>query len=194
MFIILYTNIKAEIFDSYPNGVYNVFVRNTVMNGKIKQARVNTGLTQDELSQLIGMPVKTLRNWEQEIRKPNQWTVDLIIDRILREKNERMMKHNELKGILSFLTIKKKVNEIAKKYDINKIYLFGSYAKGEAKEHSDIDLYMEADLFGLNYFGFTEELRNAIGKKIDLLSDKTIIESSIIYEEIKKTGVLIYER
>jgi len=53
---------------------------------------------------------------------------------------------------------------------------------------------MEADLFGLNYFGFAEELRNAIGKKIDLLSNKTIIESSPIYEEIKKTGVLIYER
>jgi len=120
--------------------------------------------------------------------------VDLIIDRILREKNERMMKYNELKGVLSFLTIKEKVNEIAKKYDIHKIYLFGSYAKGEAKEYSDIDLYMEADLFGLNYFGFAEELRNAIGKKIDLLSNKTIIESSPIYEEIKKTGVLIYER
>lgn len=79
------------------------------MNGKIKQARINTELTQEELSQLIGMPVKTLRNWEQEIRKPNQWTVDLIIDRILREKNERMMKHNEFKGVLSFLTIKKRL-------------------------------------------------------------------------------------
>ena len=75
------------------------------MNCKIKQARINTGLTQDELSQLIGMPVKTLRNWEHEIRKANQWTADLIIDRILREKNEKLMEHNEIKGVLSFLTI-----------------------------------------------------------------------------------------
>ena len=75
MFFILYNNIKTEISDSYPSGVYIVYVRNAVMNGKVKQARINTGFTQDELSQLIGMPVKTLRNWEQEIRKPNQWTV-----------------------------------------------------------------------------------------------------------------------
>ena len=90
--------------------------------------------------------------------------------------------------------IKEKTIPILKNYPVDKAILFGSYAKGEATNVSDIDLYMEADLFGLNYFGFTEELRNAIGKKIDLLSDKTIIESSIIYEEIKKTGVLIYER
>jgi hypothetical protein len=180
--------------DNCPNGAYNTNARVVIMNEGIKQARINIGLTQDEVSNLIGMPIKTLRNWEQQVRKPSQWAVDLIIDRILREKAEQSIKYNETKGILSFLTIKKAVSKVAKKYDIYKIYLFGSYAKGEANEHSDIDLYMESDLFGLDYFGFIEELRVAIGKKIDLLSNKTIIESSPIYEEIKKTGVLIYER
>ncbi|MDD5070721.1 MAG: nucleotidyltransferase domain-containing protein, partial [Candidatus Omnitrophica bacterium] len=33
-------------------------------------------------------------------------------------------------------------------------YLFGSYVKGQATASSDIDLYMESDLYGLEYFEF----------------------------------------
>jgi DNA-binding transcriptional regulator YiaG len=41
------------------------------MNGSIKTARVNMGFTQEEVSILTGIPVKTIRNWEQEVRKPS---------------------------------------------------------------------------------------------------------------------------
>ncbi|AUD66116.1 hypothetical protein BK011_01755 [Tenericutes bacterium MZ-XQ] len=101
---------------------------------------------------------------------------------------------DEETGILSFLTIKKNVAKIAAKYDIERIYLFGSYAKGQATENSDIDLYMESNLFGLEYYEFVEELREKLKKKVEVLSNKTIIEHSKIDQEIKKTGILIYER
>jgi len=53
--------------DNCPNGAYNTNARVVIMNEGIKQARINIGLTQDEVSNLIGMPIKTLRNWEQQV-------------------------------------------------------------------------------------------------------------------------------
>ena len=40
--------------------------------------------------------------------------------------------------------IRKKVQPIAEKYKLNKVSLFGSYARGEATAESDIDLYIQA--------------------------------------------------
>lgn len=164
------------------------------MKYSIKTLRDNIGLTQEQVSTLTGVPVKTLRNWEQEIRKPSEWTLDLIVDRLLRIKLEEQLKINDESGILSYLTIKEKVCEVAKNYDIDKIYLFGSYVKGQATEQSDIDIYMESNLFGLEYFGFAEKLREKLHKKIGLLSNKTVEQMSIISQEIESTGILIYER
>ena len=36
--------------------------------------------------------------------------------------------------------IREKVKPIAEKYGIEKVWLFGSYARGEATEESDVDL------------------------------------------------------
>jgi predicted nucleotidyltransferase len=164
------------------------------MSTKIKQIRNNTQMTQEEFSSFLGIPLKTLRNWEQGIRKPNDWTEDLIIDRALRYKLEKNMNVDEETGILSFMKIKRAVTSIAPKFDIDKIYLFGSYAKGVAMNTSDLDLYMESSLYGLAYFEFVETLREVLGKKIDLLSNRTVEENSKVYQEIKSSGVLIYER
>jgi predicted nucleotidyltransferase len=164
------------------------------MKYSLKTVRDNIGLTQEQVSILTGVPVKTLRNWEQEIRTPSEWTLDLIIDRLLRIKIEEQLKIDDESGVLSYLTIKEKVCEVAKNYDIDKIYLFGSYVKGQATEQSDIDIYMESNLFGLEYFGFTEKLREKLHKKIGLLSNMTVNQMSKISQEIEATGMLIYER
>ncbi len=164
------------------------------MSYKIKVIRKNLELTQEQVSLLTGVPVKTLRNWEQKVRKPSEWTIDLVIDRLLRVKMEEYTNIDESTGILSFLTIKENVSDIAKRYDIEKIYLFGSYIKGTAKANSDVDLFIESSLFGLDFFGFAEALRERLGKKIGLLSNKTIKSKSSIEDEIYETGVLIYER
>ncbi len=164
------------------------------MQQPIRVVRENVGLTQEQVANLVGIPVKTIRNWEQNIRKPREWVMNLIIDRILREKSEQTTTMDENQGILSFLTIKKIVSQFAEQFNIKSVYLFGSYAKGEANDYSDIDLYIESDLYGLDYFEFIEILRENLGKKIEVLSNKTIEASSRIDQEIKKTGVLIYER
>jgi predicted nucleotidyltransferase len=162
----------------------------------LKTVRDNIGLTQEQVSELTGVPVKTIRNWEQEIRKPSDWTMDLVVDRLLRVKLEEYIdkEEDDESNVLSFMTIKNKVCDIAEKHDIEKIVLFGSYVKGNATPLSDVDIYMESDIFGLDYFGLTEEFRESLHKKVGLLSNKTVIEDSKVYKEIMNTGVMIYER
>ncbi len=164
----------------------------------LKSVRENLRLTQEQVSLLTGVPVKTLRNWEQGVRKPSKWTVDLIIDKML---SAEMQKSVELSvdgddetSILTFSSIKMRITEVVKDLDIDKVYLFGSYVNGDASPLSDIDLYMESDIFGLEFYGVIEKLRMHLHKKIDLLSNRTVLVDSKIYNEIMKTGVAIYER
>jgi predicted nucleotidyltransferase len=168
------------------------------MTIKLKKIRENIGLTQEQVSELTGVPVKTLRNWEQEIRKPSEWTMDLIIDKILTSEMNKNLELNDdgddETSVLSYSLIKKEVTEVAKDLDIEKVYLFGSYVKGDMTALSDIDLYMQSDIFGLDYYGVVERFRNALHKKVDLLSNKTLLPDSKIYDEIMETGVVIYER
>jgi Predicted nucleotidyltransferases len=73
--------------------------------------------------------------------------------------------------ILTLSDIQEKVSPIAKKYQFSKIYLFGSYARGNATERSDIDLAFESPviLSYLDIFKIESELEEALGKEVDLV-------------------------
>jgi predicted nucleotidyltransferase len=96
--------------------------------------------------------------------------------------------------------IKKIVSEIAEQYGAERVYLFGSYARGEEKNDSDIDLHVfEGDICGFKMGGFYADLEEKLENKIDLVIGeltesgktryKTTINSHILAEEI-----LLYER
>jgi uncharacterized protein len=58
---------------------------------------------------------------------------------------------------------------VADEFPIKSVYLFGSYAKGEAKEYSDIDLAVVSDKFEGSRFFDKEKLNKYILKtSIDL--------------------------
>lgn len=85
--------------------------------------------------------------------------------------------------------IKRIVEPIAKQNGIERIYLFGSYARGEATLDSDIDLIIDSknirSLFQLG--GVYSELEVAFDKKIDLLIEGDIspeFNYNIIDEEM----------
>ena len=51
--------------------------------------------------------------------------------------------------------IAERVRPIAEKYNIDKVYLFGSYARGEATEESDVDLRIDyTELAFKSLFGY----------------------------------------
>lgn len=78
---------------------------------------------------------------------------------------------------------------------VKKAYLFGSSARGEETDTSDIDLLIELDyLNGANYFLFFDmqvELSKLLNKKVDLVSANGL--SRFIKPIIDSEKVLIYE-
>lgn len=97
-----------------------------------------------------------------------------------------------VKQVYTVADIKDKLMPVFKKYNIKKAILFGSYAKGVARVNSDVDIMVESDLRGLAFYGLLEDVVNVIGKSVDLLDKRQIINSSKIQKEISSTGVTIY--
>jgi predicted nucleotidyltransferase len=84
---------------------------------------------------------------------------------------------------------KYKISEIAKKYKISKLYLFGSIINDEDKENSnDIDLGVEGIPDSL-FFKFYSELIFNLTKPVDLID---LRNKSSFNEMIKSKGILIY--
>lgn len=74
-------------------------------------------------------------------------------------------------GVLTIKQIKDAIKPVLQKYGINEVYLFGSYARGEATSKSDVDIYCEdGSVRTLIQKGFLEdELEKALGKEVDVI-------------------------
>lgn len=49
----------------------------------IKEMRTSMGMTQTEFGNLFGIPLRSIQNWELEIRKPPEYVVNLIEKNLL---------------------------------------------------------------------------------------------------------------
>ena len=89
-------------------------------------------------------------------------------------------------------TIRTAISVIAPKFAIEQVYLFGSYARGDATETSDCDFRIVGgnirDLYDIAELRL--DLEEALGKEIDLIITKNMNES--FYEKIKDDEVKIY--
>ncbi len=85
--------------------------------------------------------------------------------------------------------VKSKILPILKKHKIKKAGIFGSYARGEQKKNSDIDILVDAPRgTGFGFAGIETDLEKALRKKVDLLTYKAInryIRKRILSEEVR---------
>ena len=74
-------------------------------------------------------------------------------------------------NVLTIKQIKERILPILAKHNIFEVYLFGSYARGEANNKSDVDIYCESgDVKTFVDQGFLEdELVDALGKDVDII-------------------------
>lgn len=74
-------------------------------------------------------------------------------------------------SVLTIKEIKEKILPVFKKHNINEVYLFGSYSRGEANSESDVDIYCSSgDIQSLIEQEFLEEeLKNSLNKEVDLI-------------------------
>ncbi|MCK6561368.1 nucleotidyltransferase family protein [bacterium] len=86
-----------------------------------------------------------------------------------------------------------KLIEICQKNDVAKIGVFGSMARGEASEQSDIDLvvYFSKPKSFLNLVRLEREMSEALGRKVDLLTEMAI--SPYLRESLLRELKVIYE-
>ena len=76
-----------------------------------------------------------------------------------------------------------------------KAWLFGSYARGEQREDSDIDILVTLDKsqpIGLRFFGMYADLKELLGREVDLVSEGTLKPFAV--ESANRDKILIYER
>lgn len=85
--------------------------------------------------------------------------------------------------------IKNKIAHLLKKRGVKRAGIFGSYARGEERKESDIDILIEAPKnIGFGLIGIELELEEVIGKKIDLITYKSLspyLKKEILSEEIR---------
>jgi predicted nucleotidyltransferase len=80
-------------------------------------------------------------------------------------------------------------SDLQKKYPISRIGVFGSYARGEATEDSDIDIAVEINgPMGLNFVAMANEIEGLFGIKVDVVPKRSIkpiylpfVEKDIVY-------------
>ena len=83
---------------------------------------------------------------------------------------------------------------LAQRYGVERVLLFGSYARGEAKPSSDIDLRIDKGAIR-GYFklaGFQRELEEALSVSVDVLTTGSFDDGFLA--QIADEEVLLYEQ
>lgn len=85
------------------------------------------------------------------------------------------------------------VEYVAKKYGVERVWAFGSRARGKATSESDLDLRIDkGDMRGMEIGGFVYDLEQMIGVSVDVSTTHSLPEEFLA--SIKKDEVLLYER
>ena len=94
--------------------------------------------------------------------------------------------------MLTLEEIREKVIPIAKKYGVKKISLFGSYARGDADEQSDLDFVFDKinSQEKFSYIRFIQDLESEFKCHVDLVGDN--ISDKNFLTEIKNDEVILY--
>ena len=96
-------------------------------------------------------------------------------------------------NLFTIKDIKTLIKPIAEKYKVKEIYLFGSYARGEANENSDLDFLVFG---GENFkpvmiFSLAEDLREVLKKDVDVFEISEINQESDFYHTVMKERLLV---
>lgn len=153
----------------------------------LKELRIEKELTQQQVAEIVGISLRSYKSYENEKAKEGSLKYKYILDRLA------MLKPiDEEHGLLSVDYIQRKCLPVLEKYKVDYCYLFGSYAKDKATEKSDVDLLVCTNLKGIRFFGFVEELRTALHKKVDVLEVDQLNGNLELTKEILKDGIKIY--
>jgi predicted nucleotidyltransferase len=78
---------------------------------------------------------------------------------------------------------------LSSRFKVRSLALFGSYARGDQREGSDIDLLVDVDpSIGLDFVTLADEVERLLGQQVDLVSRRAVkpaawalLEQELIY-------------
>ncbi len=95
---------------------------------------------------------------------------------------------------LSMQAIKRIVAPVAAQYGVRRVYAFGSYARGEATEHSDLDLRIDKGEIRtlVQLIGFRQALEKRMPIPVDVVTSDIADKEFLAY--IARDEVLLYDK
>lgn len=154
---------------------------------KLKELRLSLNLSQVEAAQILHISRRSYQMYESSVVENDKYLY--LVDKLY-----ALNIIDEEHGLLTIDKIRDLVKDVLTKYETNFCYLFGSYAKGYAREDSDIDLLIDSPVTGLKSFGFVEELRETLHKKVDVVFFRQLEGNLELTKEILKDGIKIYDQ
>lgn len=87
--------------------------------------------------------------------------------------------------------LKEEISHILRRHDVHRAALFGSFATGEAKQHSDVDILVEfkGQKSLLDLVALKIEMEEALQRKVDVLTYDSL--APLIRERVLKEQVII---
>ena len=99
-------------------------------------------------------------------------------------------------GLNLLFNKKKELVELCLKHQINKLYVFGSVLENRFTEKSDYDFLIQFkdipfDQYTDHYFELHDDLEKLLGRKIDLLTEKSL-KNKFFKEKVVSSRLLLY--
>jgi hypothetical protein len=96
----------------------------------------------------------------------------------------------KMEAVKTIPDIKKKIIPILKRHAVKKASIFGSFARGEVKARSDVDLLIEYKTNNKSLFDLVnlrDELEGILGRKVDIVTYNSIywrLRDQILSEQV----------
>ncbi len=121
-----------------------------------------------------------------------------VIHRIFKSLELQSLGREMVSSKVAVLSKLKDHMEELRKFGVKKIGLFGSYARDEQNEGSDIDLvveFREGEATLDNFLGLAEYLERLLGRRVDLITAEGIrhIRIAHVRKEIERSVIYVQE-
>jgi predicted nucleotidyltransferase len=81
-------------------------------------------------------------------------------------------------------TLAKDKSELQKRFKVRRMALFGSYARGEQRAGSDVDILVEVDpSIGLEFVTLAQRIEQLLGVGVDLVSSRAVTSQAMEFIE-----------
>ena len=144
--------------------------------------RTGTGMAGHGTAAIMPAPDVILKGPEQQVYYYGELSSDKMTAMNDRRASVRTL--DELKRLIV---------PLVSAYDVDRVYIFGSYARGEADEKSDVDIRIDADrLCAFDLCGLMARLERALNTQVDVIPTDPM--STEFLGSIRDEEVMIYER